>query len=81
MSDLTKQLRNADHNITHMIAMDLECGIHTFEEAADHIAELEATVKHLHKVVGIERDAVNDAIGRLKKIERLAKLDGDERWR
>tara|TARA_R110000765_G_scaffold10311_1_gene32073 strand:- start:625 stop:867 length:243 start_codon:yes stop_codon:yes gene_type:complete len=80
MSDLTKQLRNADHNITHMIAMDLECGVHTFEEAAAlYPAELEATVKHLHKVVGIERDAANDAIGRLKKIERLAKLDGDEK--
>ena len=42
-------------------------------EAADHIDELEARVEHLHKVVGIERDAANDALGRLKQIEGLAK--------
>ena len=67
MSDLVKQLRDKDShsNFDNWLCLT--------DEAADRIEELEVRVKRLHEVVGIERDAANDALGRLEKIERLAK--------
>lgn len=56
-----------------MLPKDVELLGQTNLDLIQQRDELEARVKHLHKVVGIERDAANDALGRLEQIEGLAK--------